>query len=121
MNANPVDRPGPVVLCKYQQDLLTALLDRHAEVCLVLDSVDRLYESPDQALLARCAQVYNISSFDSLSELSAVAVELRSSWPAITRVFNQNELSQFGAGYLQLLLGMADDPLHHVSHRDKRL
>lgn len=121
MGARPADGPGAVVVCKYQPGLLVALLDRHAEVCLVLDSVDRLYESPDQALLARCRKVFNISGFDSLAELSAVAVELRSCWPRITRVFNQNELSQFGAGYLQLLLGLAEDPLHHVSHRDKRL
>ncbi len=121
MNARPADGASAVVVCKYQPELLVALLDRHAEVCLVLDSVDRLYESPDQQLLARCRKVYNISSFDSVSELAAVTVELRSSCPPITRVFNQNELSQFGAGYLQLLLGMADDPLHHVSHRDKRL
>jgi len=121
MNARPADRRGTVVVCKYQPEFLVELLDRHADVCLVLDSVDRLYEFPDQALLARCRKVYNISSFDSLSELSAVAVELRVACPAITRVFNQNELSQFGAGYLQLLLGLADDPLHHVSHRDKRL
>jgi hypothetical protein len=110
-----------VVVCKYQPELLIALLDRHAKVILVLDGVDRLYESPDQAVLARCQKVYNISSFDSLSELSAVAVGLRTACPPITRLFNQNELSQFGAGYLQLLLGLADDPLYHVSHRDKRL
>jgi hypothetical protein len=119
MSTKPAD--GAVIVCKYQPELLVALLDRHAEVYVLLDSVDRRYESPDPALLSRCRRVYNISSFDSLSELSAVAVELRSSRPGIIRVFNQNELSQFGAGYLQLLLGMVTDPLHHVSHRDKRL
>lgn len=121
MDTRPAEGPGTVVVCKYQPELLVALLDRHADVCLVLDSVDRLYQSPDQTLLARCRKVYNIGSFDSLPDLSAVAVDLRSSCPVITRVFNQDELSQFGAGYLQLLLGTADDPLHHVSHRDKRL
>jgi hypothetical protein len=121
MNARHGDDRGTLVVCKYQPELLTALLERHAEVCLVLDSVDRLYESPDPALLARCRKIYNIGSFDSLAELSAVAVGLRSSCPPVTRVFNLNELSQFGAGYLQLLLGLAANPLHHVSHRDKRL
>jgi hypothetical protein len=121
MDARPADRRATVVVCKYQPELLVVLLDLHADVCLILDSVDRLYESPDQAVLARCRTVYNISSFDSLSDLSAVAVDLRTACPVITRVFNQNELSQFGAGYLQLLLGLAGDPLHHVSHRDKRL
>jgi hypothetical protein len=110
-----------VVVCKYQPEVLAELLDRGVEVLLVLDSVGRLYESPDEALLARCRQIYNISSFDSLAELTAVAVELRSAYPQVSWVFNQNELSQIGAGYLRLLLGLEDDPLHPVSHRDKRL
>jgi hypothetical protein len=121
MSTRPVDDPCTVVLCKYQPELLVELLDRDAEVLLVLDSVGRLYESPDEALLAQCRQVYNISSFDSVSELAAVAVEIRSAYPKVSRVLNQNELSQFGAGYLRMLLGLAEDPLHHVSHRDKRL
>ncbi|HEX5406981.1 MAG TPA: ATP-grasp domain-containing protein [Pseudonocardiaceae bacterium] len=118
MSAQPAD--GTVVVCKYQPELLAALLDRHADVCLVLDAVDRRYATLDQTLLARCRKVYGVGSFDSLPELAAVAVDVRSSC-AVTRLFNQSELSQFGAGYLRLLLGLADDPLHHVAHRDKRL
>jgi hypothetical protein len=110
-----------VIVCKYQPEVLLELLDRQASVLLILDSVGRLYEYPDEALLARCQQVYNISSFDSLAELSAVAVEIRAAYPQVSWLFNQNELSQFGAGYLRTLLGLEDNPLHPVSHRDKRL
>jgi hypothetical protein len=121
MNARQADGHGTVVVCKYQPELLAALLDRHADVCLVLDTVDRRYVAQDHALLDRCRTVYGIGSFDSLPELSAVAVDLLATRSVISRVFNQSELSQFGAGYLRLLLGLVDDPLHHVAHRDKRL
>lgn len=120
MNAKPVDGPGAVVVCKYQPELLVALLDQHADVFLVLDGIDRRLSAPDQELLDRCRRVYAISSFDSLSELSIVAVDVRSAGEVIA-VLNNDEVSQFGAGYLKLLFGIAADPLHPVAHRDKRL
>jgi hypothetical protein len=98
-----------------------ALFEQQAAVCLVLDSLDRRYQSPDQRLLDRCWKVYGISGFDSVAELSAVAVDLRLSGREVTAVLNQDELSQFGAGYLKLLVGTMADPLHPVAHRDKRL
>ncbi|MFJ8197196.1 acetyl-CoA carboxylase biotin carboxylase subunit family protein [Streptomyces sp. NPDC096152] len=130
MTVRRPDHTGPctVVVCRYQPELLAALLDhpartsRHVDVCVVLERADIVYESPDQQLLARCQKVYTVGSFDSLAELSAVAVDLRLTCPPVVRVCNQNELSQFGAGYLRLLLDDAPaDPRHHVAHRDKRL
>lgn len=121
MAARPVENRDTVVVCTYRREVLVALLDRHAEVCLVIDGVDRRFRSPDQGLLDRCERVYRIGSFDSIAELSAVAVDLRSSGRVVTDVFCYSETSQFGAGYLKLLLGRADNPLHHVALRDKRL
>jgi ATP-grasp domain len=119
--ARPVDNRDSIVVCNYRSDMLVALFDLHADVCLVIDGVDQRYRSPDQRLLDQCAKVYRISTFDSIAELSAVAVDLRSSGRVVTGVFSDDELSQFGVGYLKLLLGTAGDPLHHVARRDKRL
>lgn len=121
MTARPADDQDTVVVCKYQPEILVALFDQQAEVCLVIDGADQRYGSPDQQLLDQCRKVYRISAFDSIAELSAVAVDLRSAGRVVTEVFNQSEMSQFGAGYLKLLLGTGADPLHHVAHRDKRL
>ncbi|WP_212530203.1 ATP-grasp domain-containing protein [Actinospica durhamensis] len=121
MTARPVDDHDIVVVCNAQQEVLVALFDQHAEVCLVLDGMDRRYRPLDQRLLDQCEKVYRISSFDSIAELSAVAVDLRSSGRTVAEVFCQAETSQFGAGYLKLLLGRSGNPLHHVAHRDKRL
>jgi hypothetical protein len=121
MTAGPVDSQDTVVVCRYQPEILAALFDQHADVRLVIDGVDQRYRSPDQRLLDQCGQVYRVSTFDSIAELSAVAVDIRSSGRMVTAVFCHAEMSLFGAGYLKLLLGRADNPLHHVAHRDKRL
>jgi len=115
------DERRRILFCKWQPDLLGALLDLGAEVHLVLDRLDVMHENPSEELLGRCRQVYRVSGFDTLEELSAIAVDLRTRGQDIDLVFSHNELSQFGAGYLELLLGLATDPLVHVSHRDKRL
>lgn len=121
MTVKPAGGQDTVVVCKYQPEILAPLFDHHAEVCLVMDGADQRYGSPDQRLLDRCAMVYRISTFDSIAELSAVAVDLQSSGRTVTGMFNQHEISQFGAGYLKLLLDPHGNPLHHVAYRDKRL
>jgi hypothetical protein len=130
MTGRRLEHSGPrtVVVCRFQPELLAALLDhparaaREVDVCLVLERADVRYESPDPRLLARCRKVYTVGSLDSLAEVSAVAVDLRQTCPPVVRVCNQNELSQFGAGYLRMLVqGTPADPAHHVAHRDKRL
>lgn len=121
MTPRPADSQHTVVVCNYRPEILAALFDQHVEVCLVLDRVDQRYRSLDQRLLDQCARVYRISGFDSLAELSAVAVDLRSSGRVVTEVFSNDELSQSAVGYLKLLLGAASNPLYHVACRDKRL
>lgn len=121
MTARQAEDQVTVVVCNYQPEILLPLLDQRAQVCLVLDNVDRRYRRPDQRLLDQCWKVYRIRAFDSVTELSAIAVDLRSCGRVVTEVFNNYEMSQFGAGYLKLLLGIQADPLHHVAHRDKRL
>jgi len=110
-----------VVFCKWQPELLSAFLELGADVYLVLDRYDLFQVEPHDGLAARCRKVYRIGSFDSVEELAAVAADLRTGEPAIDLVLSHNELSQLGAGYLELLLGTATEPSNHVSHRDKRL
>lgn len=110
-----------IVLCKWQPELLEALADLGARVYLVLDRYDRFDEAAGGTAPERCVRVYRIASFDSLEELAAVAVDLRLRGAAIDRVVSQSELSQSGARYLELLLGLGDDAVGHVAHRDKRL
>lgn len=121
MTARPVDNHGIIVVCNAWPDVLAALFEQRAEVCLVIDGMDQRYRALDQQMLDQCEKVYRISSFDSIAELSAVAVDLRSSGRSVAEVFCYAETSQFGAGYLKMLLGRMGNPLHHVAHRDKRL
>jgi biotin carboxylase len=112
-----------VVLCKWQPELVVALLDAGARLHLVLDRFDRFERSGDAAdrLLARCAHVYEVGSLDSLEELGAVAVDLRMRGARIEQVVSYHELGMSGARHLEQLLGLRNDPLRSVSHRDKRL
>ncbi|MGW3959563.1 ATP-grasp domain-containing protein [Amycolatopsis sp. NPDC005003] len=110
-----------ILLCKWQPELLAALVDLGARVYLVLDRYDRFDETAGGPMTARCERVYRIGSFDSLEELAAVAVDLRLRGAAVERVVSQSELSQSGARHLELLLGLGGDPVAHVAHRDKRL
>lgn len=110
-----------IVLCKWQAELLDSLLALGADVYLILDRYDRLGGKPERALTERCRRVYSISNFDSLEEVSAIAVDLCLANVAIDTVISHNELSQFGSGYLELLLDRQAQPLLHVAHRDKRL
>ncbi|WP_018585795.1 ATP-grasp domain-containing protein [Salinispora arenicola] len=121
MTARTGNSRNTVVVCNYRPEILVALFNQDAEVCLVLDRVDQRYRSPDQQLLDQCAEVYRISTFDSIAELSAVAVDIRGCGRMVAEVFSNDELSQFGVGYLRLLLGATANPLHHVACRDKRL
>ncbi len=108
-----------VVLCKCQQQFLAELLDLGARVHLVLDRYGRFDSAPDD-LLARCAHVYRVASVDSLEELGAVAVDLRLRGVRVEKVLSVQEQGQAESRYLELLLGLRDDPLGVVSLRDKR-
>ncbi|MFF7279584.1 ATP-grasp domain-containing protein [Streptomyces griseorubiginosus] len=110
-----------VVLCKWQPQLITALLTLTTDLYLVLDDYDVEVHRPDADVLARMRQVYRVSHFDSIEELAAVAVDLRLRGAEGAKVISHAELSQYGAGYLDLMLGSVQDPMHHVAFRDKRL
>ncbi|ONI91300.1 hypothetical protein ALI22I_09575 [Saccharothrix sp. ALI-22-I] len=90
-------------------------------VFVVLDDYDVEHSAPDWDLLGKAAQVYRVREFDSTDEVAAVAADLALSGGA-DRVLSFTEFSQFGAGYLAVLLGIGPaDPLAHVAARDKRL
>lgn len=67
-------------------------------------------------------QVYRISSYDSLEELSAVAADLISRGVRIDKVASYAEFTQYAAAYLARLLGL-DEPssVLALNTRDKRL
>jgi biotin carboxylase len=112
---------GALILCKWQPELASALLGSTADVYLVLDDYDVQHGGAQGAVLEGFRQVYRVSSFDSLEEVAAVAADLELRGAQVSRVLSHTEFSQFGAGYLEVLLGLTDDPLRHVAHRDKRL
>lgn len=114
-------RPERVVVCKWNPELISWLLDSALEVYVVLDDFDVEHMHPDWELLSRAARVYRVSEFDSLEEISAVAADLSLRGVTAHRIISFTEFSQFGAGYLAALLGDNRDPLRHVAYRDKRL
>lgn len=116
MSSQPV-----VLLCKWQDDFVREFLASGARMYVIL-AEDDLARKPDPDLLAACAHVYRIGSFDSLEELGAIATDLTVRGVTVDRVISQSEYTQYAAGYLDLLLRPGrSDPLAHVSTRDKRL
>jgi biotin carboxylase len=110
-----------VLVCRWDQLPLEAILDRGARVTLIYDEWEAAHRFIDPALLARVERVYVIRSFDALDELAQLAIELRLYGPAIDKVLSLSEYSQFGAAYLAQLLGL-DEPSVETSVlvRDKR-
>ncbi|MEW2577306.1 hypothetical protein [Streptomyces syringium] len=110
-----------IVFCKWDRSMLRILLARGAAVHLVLDDYDWAH-GPDPALLARAASVHRVRHFDSIDELSAVAVDLMLSGAPVEKVTGFTEFSQFGAGHLAHLLGLdSPSPRSAAATRDKRL
>ncbi|MFI6764185.1 ATP-grasp domain-containing protein [Streptomyces sp. NPDC050355] len=110
-----------VVVCKWSAELVRSMLDITPHVFVVLDEFDTAYMNPDWELLSRAERVYRISDFDSNEEISAVAADLILRRASIDHIVSFTEFSQFGAGYLEVLLGLTKDPMRHVAFRDKRL
>ncbi|MEV7211963.1 ATP-grasp domain-containing protein [Kitasatospora cineracea] len=115
-----------VVLCKWQPRLAAELMALAPDVYVILDDFDVQHLRPDESVLAGARQVYHVSSFDSIEELANVAVDLTLRGVEVGRIVSHTEFSQYGAGYLELLLGAGrdaapTDPLRHAAHRDKRL
>ncbi|MFJ9913806.1 acetyl-CoA carboxylase biotin carboxylase subunit family protein [Actinacidiphila glaucinigra] len=110
-----------ILVCRWDQVTLNALLDRGAAVTLVFDEWEAAHRAIDPALLARVDRHYVIRSFDALDEVAQLAVEIRSTGVKIDRVLSLSEFSQFSAAYLAQLLGL-DQPSVEMSvlMRDKR-
>ncbi len=111
-----------VLLCKFDTTELTAqwILDRADKVYLILDDFDASRDL-DEATVARMEKVYYVSSFDSIDELAAVAVDLMINDVRIDRIATFTEFSQYGAGYLAGLLGVENySTALALNTRDKR-
>jgi ATP-grasp domain len=114
------DRDPGILVCKWQPDLAAALVSMPVRRYLVLDGYDR-HGTIDGELLARFDRVYNVSSFDSLEELAAVASDLFVRGVAIDSVLSHHEFSQLGAGYLDQALVATRHPRQSMAQRDKRM
>ncbi|TDV48699.1 methyltransferase domain-containing protein [Actinophytocola oryzae] len=101
--------------------MLSSVLAVTSDTYVILDAFDVRYMNPDPDMLGRAKHVYRVSEFDSIEEIAAIAVDLAVRGVPVERIISFTEFSQFGAGYLGLLLGLDADPLAHVAFRDKRL
>ncbi|MGW1951451.1 ATP-grasp domain-containing protein [Streptomyces sp. NPDC001920] len=111
-----------LLMCKWERELLATLLDSGNDVILVLDDFDTEHHHLEPELIERTERVYRVSSFDALSDLSAVAADIRLRGEQIDQVISFTEFSQLGAGYLQsLVAARPTDLLDWVAVRDKRL
>lgn len=108
------------LVCKWQAQLVSTLTDLGADVIMIVDRSERDNAHADPGW-AVCSNTYDISTFDSLEELAAVAADLLVRNIRPSQVISHQEVSQHGAGYLETLLGLRSDPLHRVRLRDKRL
>lgn len=117
----PDKRPA-VVLCKWRAEMVPALLARAAALYLVVDRADVARADFDESLVSECAGVYRIGEFDSIEEITAVAVDLAVRGVDVDRVLSFSEDSQLGANQLRLLLGGdRRDQLVLAGARDKRM
>lgn len=111
-----------MLLCNWRNELVEFLLGRGVAIGAILSNYDVNFIKPSQALLERCAATYRVSDFNSLEELGAIAVDLSIRGIRVEKVIGLTEFSQYGAGYLDLLLRPGKtDPLAHAATRDKRL
>lgn len=112
-----------VLMCKYDQVSVEAVLERADDVYLVLDDFDANRDLPEETL-SRFKRHYRVSSFDSLEELSAVVADLEITGARIDKVASFTEFSQYAAGYLAHLLGLDHNNTAlklAANTRDKRL
>ncbi|MFE5732537.1 ATP-grasp domain-containing protein [Streptomyces sp. NPDC056528] len=121
MSDSTAEQREQVIVCKWNRELIATMLEHASEVYVILDGFDIEHMSPDWELLEGAAKVYRIGEFDSLEEIASVAADLSLRGVSGDRIVSFTEFSQYGAGYLSTLLGNSDDPLRHVSYRDKRL
>lgn len=111
-----------LLVCKWERELVSTLLESEHDVVLVLDQFDVDHHEIEVELLEKAHRVYRVASFDALSDLAAVAADLGARGEQIDRVISFTEFSQLGAGYLQHLT--SEEPvnaLDWVAVRDKRL
>jgi hypothetical protein len=115
-------RPPIMLLCNWRNELVRFLLGRGVAVGAILNDYDVKFQNPDRGLLDRCEKIYRVSTFNSLEELGAIAADLSIQGITVDSVVALTEFSQYGAGYLDLVLRPGSrDPLAHAAVRDKRL
>jgi hypothetical protein len=111
-----------VVLCKWRAEMVPALLAVTSDLHLVVDAADVERDDYDESLLDGAGRIYRIRDFDSIEELTGVAVDLAVRGIAVDEVLTFSESSQLGANHLRALLGRSvGNPLVLAAARDKRM
>lgn len=117
------DTVGPLIVCvKFVEYLLRSVLKLEQDVILVRDNYDVAHEPLPDDIRARLREVYEITSIDSIEELSAVWVDVQLRFPdQVRRVLSGAEYGMFAAGYLRAAFGLdpSEPELTIVAH-DKR-
>lgn len=123
MEPEPVSMPAQplIVVCKWRPEIIAAVLEATPNLILVLDESDM--SKADDQLCAAAREVHRIGSFDSIEEVTGVAVDLAVRGVRPDRVLCFAEDGQLGAGRLRSLLGLggARGPLVDAAIRDKRM
>lgn len=110
-----------ILFCKFDEPGVRALLDRGASVVLLLEDVDVSGPKIPEDILDAVGCIYQIGSLDSIEELEAVLADMELSKLKIDRVASTSELSQYGAGYLSMRLGIDPNGSSIAANsRDKR-
>ena len=111
-----------IVLCKWRAEMVPALLAITSNLHLVVDAADVKRADYDESLLGEGGRIYRIGDFDSVEELTGVAVDLKVRGIDVGHVFTFSEGSQLGTNLLRDLLGCSgQDQLTLAASRDKRM
>ncbi|MBF0106463.1 MAG: ATP-grasp domain-containing protein [Deltaproteobacteria bacterium] len=110
-----------VLFCKWNKICIERLLSSQVNVYLMLDDFDIEHMRPEKTIIEKCTSLYRIRSFDSLEELSAVAVDMNDRNIKIDVIASFAEHSQYGAAYIAKLLNVDETSIDRaVLSRDKR-
>jgi biotin carboxylase len=111
-----------IVCVKFAEELLCSVFKLDQDVILVRDNYDVAHELLPDDIQARLYEMYEVTSIDSIEELSAVWVDVQLKFPdQVRRVLSGAEYGMFAAGYLRVAFGLnPSEPELTIVGRDKR-
>lgn len=109
-----------LLICGWDEGLLRRLLARQADVVLVIDAQEQAIETVAD-LSPRLRRLHVVTSFDLLSDLTALAVSEQLAGTTFDEIVGATEPAQLATGYLAGLLAADTEALaRSVLLRDKR-